>query len=63
MSAIDKGVDFELQERDLSMVTEDGQIIIAAGKYSVSIGGGQPGTGAASIAGEFKVRGTKVLAE
>ncbi len=58
-----KRVDFELQERDLSMVTEDGQIIIAAGKYSVSIGGGQPGTGAASIAGEFKVRGTKVLAE
>ena len=39
-------VRFELKDRDLSMVTEAGEPIIAEGKYSVSIGGGQPNTGA-----------------
>ena len=54
---------FELQQRDLSMVTEAGQIIVGAGIYSISIGGGQPDTGAASIAGTFEISGTKVLPE
>ena len=58
-----RNVRFELRSRDLSMVTEQGRIVVAAGTYTVSIGGGQPDTGAASIAGTFQVRGTKLLPE
>jgi beta-glucosidase len=56
-------VEFALKERDLSMVSEAGEPIVAEGAYSVAIGGGQPGTGAAGVAGTFKVKGTKTLAE
>ena len=54
---------FELKDRDLSMVSEAGEPIIAEGKYSVSIGGGQPNTGAPAAAGTFQVKGTKTLPE
>lgn len=54
---------FELKERDLSMVSEGGEVIIAEGQYSVSVGGGQPDTGAPTIAGKFQVKGTKKLPE
>ncbi len=54
-------VRFELKDRDLSMVNEAGEPIIAEGKYSLSIGGGQPGTGAPSAVGTFRVQGTKTL--
>jgi beta-glucosidase len=56
-------VRFELKDRDLSMVTEAGEPIIAEGRYSVSIGGGQPNTGAPALAGTFEVKGTKTLPE
>jgi beta-glucosidase len=56
-------VRFELKDRDLSMVTEAGEPIIAEGRYSVSIGGGQPDTGAPVLAGTFEVKGTKTLPE
>jgi beta-glucosidase len=56
-------VRFELKERDLSMVTEAGELIIANGQYSISIGGGQPDTGAPTIAGKFQVKGIKKLPE
>jgi len=56
-------VGFELKERDLSMVTADGKPIIVKGKYSVSIGGGQPNTGASKAAGTFQVEGTRMLPE
>ncbi len=56
-------VRFELKDRDLSMVTEKGDPIIAEGKYSVSVGGGQPNTGAPTVAGTFEVKGTKTLPE
>ena len=56
-------VRFELKERDLSMVSEAGDPIIAEGKYSLSVGGGQPDTGAPSVAGTFQVKGTKALPE
>ncbi|MGB7844843.1 MAG: glycoside hydrolase family 3 C-terminal domain-containing protein [Candidatus Acidiferrum sp.] len=56
-------VHFALKDRDLSMVTEAGEPIIAEGKYSVSIGGGQPNTGAAALAGTFEVKGRKTLPE
>ena len=54
---------FELKDRDLSMVSEAGEPIIAEGQYSVSIGGGQPNTGAPTVGGTFKVKATKTLPE
>ena len=39
-------VHFDLKPRDLGIVTEEGNPIVAAGDYAVSIGGGQPDTGA-----------------
>jgi beta-glucosidase len=56
-------VRFELKERALSMVSEAGEPIIAEGKYSVSVGGGQPNTGAPTVTGTFQVKGTKMLPE
>ena len=55
-------VHFELKDRDLSMVSEAGEPIIAEGKYSISSGGGQPNTGAPA-AGTFQVIGSKILPE
>jgi len=56
-------VRFELKERDLSMVSEAGEPIIPEGAYTVSIGGGQPNTGAPAVTGTFRVMGTKTLPE
>jgi beta-glucosidase len=56
-------VRFELKERDLSMVSEAGESMIAEGQYSISVGGGQPDTGAPNVMGRFQVKGTKVLPE
>jgi beta-glucosidase len=56
-------VKFHLERRDLSMVTDAGNIIVAQGTYTVSIGGGQPGTGAPSVSGNFEVNGEIMLPE
>ena len=56
-------VHFELKDRDLSMVSDAGEPVIAAGQYSVSVGGGQPNTGAPSALGSFRITGTKALPE
>jgi len=56
-------VRFELKDRDLSMVSEAGDPIIAEGTYVLSIGGGQPNTGAPTVTGNFRVTGTKTLPE
>jgi beta-glucosidase len=45
------------------MVTATGTPIVVKGKYSVSIGGGQPDTEAPSVAGTFQVKGSKTLPE
>jgi len=58
-----QNVEFHLSPRDLSMVTEAGDIIVAQGKYTVSIGGGQPNTGAPSTSGSFEVNGQLSLLE
>jgi len=58
-----KKVSFELQDRDLSMVSEAGSIQVSEGKYGVVVGGGQPGTEAPVITANFEVKGTKVLPE
>jgi beta-glucosidase len=56
-------VHFELKDRDLGMVTEEGNPIVAPGDYTVSIGGGQPGTGAPGVSGKFKIEGQLALPE
>jgi beta-glucosidase len=56
-------VHFELKDRDLGMVTESGNPIIAPGNYTVSIGGGQPDTGAPTVSGKFNIEGQIALPE
>jgi beta-glucosidase len=56
-------VHFDLKARDLGMVTAEGEPVVAGGRYTVSIGGGQPGTEAPSVAGHFDVEGTVQLPE
>jgi beta-glucosidase len=56
-------VRFELKPRDMSMVTEAGEPIVAEGAYTVSVGGGQPGTSAPVVTGSINVKGTKTLPE
>jgi len=56
-------VRFELKSRDLSMVSEAGEPMIAKGEYSVSVGGGQPGTGAQTVTGKFQEKRTEKLPE
>jgi beta-glucosidase len=45
------------------MVTEDGNPVIAQGDYTISIGGGQPGTTAPVAAGHFHIDGQYALPE
>ena len=59
--AASQQVHFELTRRDLSMVTEDGDPIVAQGEYTVSIGGGQPDTAAPGVTGHFHVNGQFML--
>jgi beta-glucosidase len=56
-------VHFDLSPRDLSSVTPTGDRVVAAGVYKLSIGEGQPDTGAAITARKFTVAGTAALAE
>jgi beta-glucosidase len=56
-------VHFELKDRDLGMVTEEGNPIVASGDYTISIGGGQPDTGAPGVNGHFQIEGQIDLPE
>jgi beta-glucosidase len=56
-------VHFDLKPRDLEMVTEDGNPIIAQGDFTISIGGGQPETAASVATGHFHVDGQYALPE
>jgi beta-glucosidase len=56
-------VEFVLQQRDLSMVSEAGDPTIAAGKYKLSVGGGQPGTTASTVSTVFNIEGSLKLPE
>jgi beta-glucosidase len=58
-----QNVEFQLNLRDMSMVTDAGDIVIPKGKYTVSIGGGQPDTGAATVNGSLQVNGQIILPE
>jgi beta-glucosidase len=54
---------FELQPRDLSMVTQDGVPVVAEGEHTITVGGGQPNTGIQVLTQIFKVKGTLTLPE
>ena len=56
-------VHFEIKNRDLGLVTDDGKPIIAPGDYAISIGAGQPDTGAPGVSGSFHIDGQMDLAE
>jgi beta-glucosidase len=56
-------VHFDLKGRDLGMVTALGQPIIADGDYTISIGSGQPDTGAPGVTGHFHINGQIDLPE
>ena len=45
------------------MVTEAGEPIVAEGQYAVSIGGGQPKTGAQVLTQTFSIAGKLTLPE
>jgi beta-glucosidase len=56
-------IHFTLDPRDLSSVTEAGDRVVSAGVYKISIGEGQPGTGAPVIQSSFLVAGNTSLPE
>jgi beta-glucosidase len=56
-------VHFALDPRDLSSVTGAGDRVVAPGTYKISVGEGQPGTGAALARGSFTVEGNTTLPE
>jgi beta-glucosidase len=56
-------VAFDLQTRDLSMVTQAGDIVVPEGKFGISVGGGQPGTGLPTVGGQFSISGQVQLPE
>jgi len=56
-------VHFTLDARDLSEVNEKGDRVVAKGTYRISVGGGQPGTGASQTEVEFMIKGQHRLPE
>jgi beta-glucosidase len=58
-----KHVKLALQARDLSYVNESGDRFVAAGDYLITVGGGQPGTGAAQAQTHLSIRGDQQLPE
>jgi beta-glucosidase len=56
-----RSVTFDLSPRDLSSVAIDGTRSVAAGSYRVTVGGGQPGTGAPGQTATFTARQSPVL--
>ena len=56
-------IHFHLHPRDLGMVTDAGEPIVAEGQYTVFIGGGQPNTGAQVVSTTFNIAGKLYLPE
>ncbi|HZU50997.1 MAG TPA: glycoside hydrolase family 3 C-terminal domain-containing protein, partial [Sphingomicrobium sp.] len=52
---------FELSPRDLSSVTSDGVRMVLPGRYVVSVGSGQPGTGVPVRSARFEVERSRPL--
>ncbi|GAA3765467.1 glycoside hydrolase family 3 C-terminal domain-containing protein [Terriglobus aquaticus] len=60
---VSRKVSFHLNPRDLGMVTELGNPIVAQGDYTVFVGGGQPGDGASDVNTTLHVTDTVALPE
>jgi beta-glucosidase len=56
-------VKLDLQRRDLSYVNESGDRMVGEGNYAITVGGGQPGVGAAQAEAHFTIRGNEKLPE
>ncbi|HUE42362.1 MAG TPA: glycoside hydrolase family 3 C-terminal domain-containing protein [Candidatus Sulfotelmatobacter sp.] len=56
-------VQFNLDPRDLSIVTEAGEPVVPEGEFVIYVGGGQPHTNAAGTGQTFRVKGTVTLPE
>ena len=56
-------VKLSLSPRDLRYVNESGDRLVAAGDYLITIGGGQPGTGAAHAETHLSIQGEQKLPE
>ena len=56
-------VQLTLNPRDLSFVNEAGDRAVYAGAYSIFVGGGQPGTGAAGAEAKLSIHGEQKLPE
>jgi beta-glucosidase len=56
-------VHFDLVARDLSTVDAKGKRMVEKGTYQLTVGGGQPGSGAPQASATFKIKGKKALAE
>jgi beta-glucosidase len=56
-------IHFTLDARDLSAVNGNGDRVVAAGSYRISVGGGQPGTRAPQAEAELAIRGEQRLPE
>jgi beta-glucosidase len=56
-------VKLALQPRDLSYVNESGERMVAAGDYTISAGGGQPGSAAPQATAQLSIRGEQKLPE
>jgi beta-glucosidase len=54
-------VQFTLRDRDLSHVSPDGVHLVSAGRYGISVGGGQPETSAPAVTGAVEIRGERRL--
>lgn len=58
-----KHVEFALSPRDLSMVDLTGDRLVAEGKYTVHVGGGQPGTSASGVDAPLAIQSERKLPE
>ena len=56
-------VKLTLQPRDLSYVNEAGDRYVGAGDYTITAGGGHPGTGAAQADAHLSIHGEQKLPE
>ena len=52
---------WRLNARDLSFVDRDGQRQVMPGSYGLSVGSGQPGTGAAAVSTTFSLARQQLL--
>ena len=56
-------VKFQLKPRDMSMVSEAGEPMVPEGDFTLSVGGGQPGTDSQDVSHPFHVNSGLILPE